>query len=128
MPSRRQEKVARSIKEVVSDAIINHLSDPRIECFVSVTRVDMSPDLRNADIYLSVFGKDEASQNKTFEAICHARSRLQSIVAKKIHSRFCPSLRILKDEKSKKTLDIINLINETTKEIEEKEEIEEIEQ
>jgi ribosome-binding factor A len=55
MATRRQEKVARVVKEVVSDAIANHLNDPRIEGFVSVTRVDMSADLRSADVYLSIF-------------------------------------------------------------------------
>ncbi|GAI20677.1 unnamed protein product, partial [marine sediment metagenome] len=46
------------VKEGVSDAITHHLSDPRIEGFVSVTRVDMATDLRNADIYVSIFGGD----------------------------------------------------------------------
>ena len=60
MPTRRQEKVARVVKETVSDAIANHLNDPRIEGFVSVTRVEMAADLRNADVFLSIFGKDDA--------------------------------------------------------------------
>ncbi|MEA3225527.1 MAG: ribosome-binding factor A, partial [Planctomycetota bacterium] len=68
MATRRQEKVARVIKEAVSDAIAHHLSDPRIEGFVSVTRVDVAPDMHNADVYLSIFGNKEADQNKTFAA------------------------------------------------------------
>ena len=63
MATRRQEKVARVVKEAVSDAVSHHLSDPRIEGFVSVTRVEMAADLRNADVYVSIFGKDQASQN-----------------------------------------------------------------
>ena len=55
MPTRRQEKVARVIREVVSDAIANHLSDPRITGFVSVTRVEVMADMRSADVYLSIF-------------------------------------------------------------------------
>ncbi len=55
MATRRQEKVARVVKEAVSDAIAHRLSDPRIEGFVSVTRVEMSPDLRNANVFLSIF-------------------------------------------------------------------------
>jgi ribosome-binding factor A len=51
MATRRQEKVARLVKEAVSDAIAHHLNDPRIEGFVSVTRVDMAADLRNADVW-----------------------------------------------------------------------------
>jgi len=112
MPTRRQEKVARVVKEAVSDAITNHLNDPRIEGFVSVTRVDMAADLRNADVYLSIFGKDDAAQNRTFTAISHAKSRIQSLVAGKMRSKFCPVLHLYRDEKFKKTLETMKLIDE----------------
>jgi len=102
MPTRRQEKVARMVKEVVSDAVANHLNDPRIEGFVSVTRVDTATDLRSAGVYLSIFGKDEAAQNKTFAAITHARARVQSLLAGRLQSKFCPVLRFYRDEKFKK--------------------------
>ena len=115
MATRRQEKVARVIKEAVSDAIANRLSDPRIEGFVSVTRVETTPDLRNAEVYISIFGRDEASQKKTFAAIEHARSRIQSLLAVKLESKFCPVLRFQMDEKFKKTLETMNIIDEAVK-------------
>lgn len=117
MATRRQEKVARVIKEAVSDAITHHLSDPRIEGFVSVTRVDVAPDMRNADVYLSIFGKDDAGQNKTFAAIEHARSRIQSLLAGKVQSKFCPVVHFHRDEKFKKTLETMRLIDEAAREL-----------
>ena len=113
MPSRRQEKVARIVKEAISDAIANHLSDPRITGFVSVTRVELAADLRSADIYLSIFGANQTDQKKTFLAITHAKSRIQSLLADRLQSKFCPVLRFCSDEKFKKTMEIIKLINET---------------
>ncbi|MHC4241412.1 MAG: 30S ribosome-binding factor RbfA [Planctomycetota bacterium] len=121
MATRRQEKVARVVKETVSEAIAHHLSDPRIEGFVSVTRVEMSPDLRNANVYLSIFGRDEVSQSKTFMAITHAKSRIQSIVAGNVKSKFCPVLHIYRDEKFKKTLETMNLIDKAVSELEKEE-------
>jgi ribosome-binding factor A len=112
MPTRRQEKVARVVKEAVSDAIANHLNDPRIEGFVSVTRVEMTSDLRNADVYLSIFGKEDTAQNRTFTAISHAKSRIQSLVAGKLRSKFCPVLHLYRDEKFKKTLETMKLIEQ----------------
>ena len=112
MPTRRQEKVARVVKEAVSDAIANHLNDPRIDGFVSVTEVDMAPDLRNADVYLSIFGKDDTAQNRTFSAISHAKSRIQSLVASRLRSKFCPILHLYRDEKFKKTLETMKLIDQ----------------
>ncbi len=112
MATRRQEKVARVVKEGVSDAIAHHLSDPRIEGFVSVTRVDMATDLRNADVYVSIFGGNKAAQNKTFAAITHAKSRIQSLVAGRLQSKFCPVLHFYRDEKFKKALEIMKLIDQ----------------
>lgn len=111
MATRRQEKVARLVKEVVSDAIANHLGDPRIEGFVTITRVEMAANLRSADVYLSIFGKNQAAQRKTFAAIVHARTKIQSLVGKQIQSKFCPVLDFHMDEKFKKTLEIMNLID-----------------
>jgi len=128
MATRRQEKVARVVKEAVSDAITHHLSDPRIEGFVSVTRVEMSPDLRNAKVYLSIFGRDVASQDKTFLAITHAKNRIQFMVGGKLQSKFCPILHIYRDEKFKKTLETMNIIDKAISELGKKQSEEDLEQ
>jgi ribosome-binding factor A len=116
MASRRQERVARVVKESVSDAIANHLSDPRITGFVSVTRVSMAPDLRHADVYLSIFAASDSAKRMTFEAITHARSRIQSQVAHALESKFCPVLRLRLDEEFHKTLETMRLIDQVTSE------------
>ena len=137
MPTRRQEKIARIVKEVVSDAIANHLNDPRIEGFVSITRVEMSTDLRTANVYLSIFsrdpvlqedgnvetGKNEAYRNKTFAAITHAKSRIQSLLAHRLQSKFCPVLRFHTDEKFKKTLETMKLIDQVIDELKKKDSV-----
>ncbi|MBM4026827.1 MAG: 30S ribosome-binding factor RbfA [Planctomycetes bacterium] len=116
MPTRRQEKVARVIREVVSDAIANHLSDPRITGFVSVTRVDVTPDLRSADVYLSILAPDDTAKELTFTAITHARTRIQSFLAEALESKFCPVLRFQQDEQFRKTLEVMKLIDQVASE------------
>ncbi len=123
MPSRRQEKVARIVREVVSNAISTQLSDPRIVGIVSVTRVEMAPDLRAAEVYLSIFEstesqdqKIEADRNKTFSAINHARSFIQSLLADRLESKFCPVLHFHSDENYRKTMEVINLIDQVSSE------------
>jgi len=117
MATRRQEKVARIVKEAVNNAITQHLSDPRIEGLVSITRVEMAPDLRNANVYISVLGKDQATQNKTFAAIVHAKSRIQSLISGKIQSKFCPVLHFYNDDKFKKTLETIKIIEKVANDL-----------
>jgi len=123
MSTRRQERIARVIKEAVSDAIANHLSDPRIEGLITVTRATVAGDLQVADVYISIFGSDQAAQNKTFAAITHARSRIQSLLAPRLKSKFCPVLRFHIDEGFKKGLETMKLIDQISAELKEKESV-----
>jgi ribosome-binding factor A len=116
MPTRRQEKVARVIREVVSDTIANHLNDPRITGFVSVTRVEVTADLRNAEVYLSIFAADESAKDRTLAAITHARSRIQSFLAETLESKFCPVLHFRQDEQFRRTLEVMKLIDQVASE------------
>jgi ribosome-binding factor A len=116
MPTRRQEKTARIVRDVVSDAIANHLNDPRLKGLISVTRVEMPPDLRSGDVYLSFFAQSEADKARGFEAIEHARKRIQSLLGDALESKFCPVLRFHKDEQFHKTLEIMRLIDEVSNE------------
>jgi ribosome-binding factor A len=117
MPSIRQEKMARFVREAVSDAIANHLNDPRIEGFISVMEVRLPPDLRIADVYLSIFGKEEKASHRTFLAIEHAAPRIQSLVAQRLQTRYCPTLRFHESDKLKKTIETIKIIDEAVKNI-----------
>ena len=60
MTSRRTQKAAEAIREVVSMAILAELKDPRVRD-VTVTYVEVSPDMRQAKVHVSVMG-DETKQ------------------------------------------------------------------
>ena len=124
MPSRRQERVARVIKESVSDSIRNHVSDPRINGMVSVTEVDVSPNLRKADVFLTILSPNDKARRRTFSAILHATKHIQTRLGKMMTTKFCPHLEFHEDVKFKKTLDVLNLIDETAKEYRDNDRIE----
>ncbi len=71
MTSRRVQKVAEAVREVVSMAILAELKDPRVRD-VTVTYVEMSPDLRHAKVHVSVMG-DEAKQRLSLAGLAAAR-------------------------------------------------------
>jgi len=71
-------------------------------------------------VYLSIFGADDRTQTKTFIAIEHAGSRIQSLLAGRLRSKFCPTLRFHRDQQFKKTLEIMKLIDQTVDEQKEK--------
>lgn len=115
MATRRQEKASNQIRKLVSEVLLRDLSDPRLEAFISVTRVEVAADMRSADVFLSLFGSGEAAQAKTFEAVGHASRHIQSLVARRLRSKFCPILKFYRDDQLKKTIETVNLIEQTSK-------------
>ncbi len=112
MASRRQQKVARVIRESVSKTILTGLSDPRIHGLISVTEVDVSPDMKNATIYLSILTPENRGQDTIFEALCHASAHFQHQLSGELTGKCCPQLRFKQDQKVKKTLETLRLIEE----------------
>ena len=68
--SHRRARFASALRNVVAKLIPAELSDPRIRGLVTVTRVEVSPDLRLAKVYVSVMGK-EGEQKSSLTALRH---------------------------------------------------------
>ena len=117
MSERRQLRIAQAIKRVVSETILNNMSDPRITGLVSVTEVKLSPDLREAAIFLSIYAETENKKKTTFKAIEHARGLLQTEVAHELDIRFCPKISLHMDEKMQKTMETMKLIDKVAEEL-----------
>ena len=81
MGSHRVDKIASTIREIVSDTIAHKLSDPRISPWTSVTRVEVAGDLQVAKVYVSVMG-DQNSARTTMAGLNHAAGRIQRELAR----------------------------------------------
>ena len=110
MTSRRVLKAAEAIREVVSMAILIELRDPRI-CDVTVTLVEVSPDMRYAKVHVSVMG-DEAKQNLSLRGLQNASGFLQQKIAKRIDTRYTPRLRFVLDQGVKRSIEVSRILNE----------------
>jgi len=110
MASYRIDKMASTIRTIVSNVIHNELSDPRISPMTSVIRVDLSPDLQLARIHVSVMG-DDATRRKTMAGLQNAQGRIQRLLAKRLTVRTCPHISLLLDESIRKTAETLDLIN-----------------
>lgn len=108
MPSRRVLKAAEAIREVVSMAILTELKDPRV-ANVTVTRVEVSPDMRSAKIMASVMG-DETAQRLCLRGLQSAAGFLQGLVAKRIDTRYTPRLSFELDDGVKKSIEIAAIL------------------
>ncbi len=108
MISRRMQKAAQAIREVVGTSILRDLMDPRIEN-VTVTNVEVTKDMRQARVYVSVMG-DEKQQQLCLYGLQHAAGFLQAKVAKRIDTRYTPVLKFVLDMGVKKSIEINEIL------------------
>ena len=110
MSSHRSLRVAEAIREVVASAILFEAADPRIHS-VTVLGAEVSADLRQATVYVSVMGTD-SEQKLALKGLQHAAGFFQSKVADRLQTRFTPVLRFKLDDSVKKSVEIGRLIDE----------------
>jgi ribosome-binding factor A len=107
---RRTLRVANLIRQIVSEALIQEISDPRM-AFVTVTGVDVSEDMRFADVRISVMG-DKKQHEICLKAVQHAHGYVQERVAAVVKMRYCPVLRFHLDDSVKRSIEISQLIRQ----------------
>ncbi len=114
MASRRMLKAAEAIREVVSMAILTEIRDPRVEN-VTVTSVEVAPDMRTATVFVSIMG-DEGRQQLCLRGLQNSAGFLQSKVAKRIETRYTPRLTFEIDNGVKKSLQVGKILQEIANE------------
>jgi ribosome-binding factor A len=107
----RKEKVASAIHEIIGNALIHGLNDPRIDPLTTVTRVEVTADLLIARVYISVPG-DEAVERLSLTGLRHAGGHLRRILARELDLRLCPEIRFDVDETAKKVRETMRLLDE----------------
>ena len=106
----RPERLAEAIKKEVSDLLRDDLKDPRIG-FVTITSVEVSKDLRYANIFASVFGPP-ADQKATFDALQKAQGFIRCELGKRIRLRYTPEITFTLDESIRRGSRLIALMEE----------------
>jgi len=91
-------------------AILTQVRDPRVRD-VTVTRVEMDPDMRAATVHVSVMGSP-AKEELALRGLASSAGFLQSQVAEKIDTRYTPRLTFKLDGGVKKSIEIARLLKE----------------
>jgi len=106
----RYERVSEALKKEVSSIIHDELKDPRLG-FVTVTRIELTPDLRYAKIFFSVLGEDEAYK-KTKEALDSALGFIRRLIAQRIKLRLVPEIAFKEDRSCEYSIKIQQVLDE----------------
>src|SRR5579864_5550142 len=110
----RQEKLGELFAAELSDLIRTRLKDPRVG-FASITRVEVSGDLRHAKIFVSVMG-DSEEQKETMKGLKNATGFLRHELASRLTLRFMPELVFKLDHSIEEGSRILELINKVERE------------
>ncbi len=110
MSSRRVLKVAEAIREVVGMAILVDLKDPRIRD-VTVTFVEVSADLRQAKVHVSIMG-DEKKQRLSLIGLQNSAGFLQQKIGNRLDTRYIPRITFVLDQGIKNAMAVTRILNE----------------
>ena len=124
--SRRLLKAAEAIREVVAASILTELRDPRVQD-VTVVGVKVSPDMREAQVAVSIMG-DESQQQLSLRGLQNAAGFLQSRIASRIEARYTPRLQFVVDKGIQHSLLVGEILEKIKRENDESKQDETIEQ
>jgi ribosome-binding factor A len=110
----RTMRLSEEMRKVISGIIQNEIKDPRIPMLTSVTKVDVTKDLRYAKIFISVLGNDE-QKNKCIEGLKSAAGYIRKETGSKIKMRYTPELIFEIDNSIEYGLHISEILREVKK-------------
>jgi ribosome-binding factor A len=108
--SRRPEQVAETVRQVVADALVHEVRDPRVG-FVTVTGVRVTNELSHATVAVSVMG-EEPDKVRAIEGLKSAAGFLRGRLTRALSTRTVPELHFELDRGLEKAARINQLLSE----------------
>ena len=90
MPSQRAQRVGETIQQEISALLLRGLKDPRIG-FVTITGVEVTPDLHLARVYFTVIG-DDAARKASAAGLKSSIPFIRQHLGKDLRMRYAPDL------------------------------------
>ena len=87
----RTRKLGETVKEALAEVLATDVSDPRLE-FATITSVDVSVDLKVADVYVITHG-DQRRYDELLDGLRSADGRIRASLGRRLTIRYVPELR-----------------------------------
>ena len=95
--TRRPDRVAEAVREEIAAILAGGVKDPRVVGLVTVTGVEMSRDLAQANVFVSIYG-DEAERATTMEGLASVATGLRGRVGRALKLRLAPVITFRQDD------------------------------
>lgn len=109
-PSRRVQRFEKELRQLSAEYVTMGLKVP-LQNFSSVTRVQVSSDLRNAKVFVHLSGEPELV-TEDLEELQFQAPALQQYVHSKLRSRYCPKIQFLEDKSYEHVLKVEKILHE----------------
>jgi ribosome-binding factor A len=114
-PYTRAERISIKIQQAITELLTKKISDPRIE-MATVSRVKLTPDLRLASVYVTVFG-DEDRIAATLAGFKNSKGFIKKHIAPQLGLKYMPDLRFFHDDSFDKAARMDALIDSVVKDL-----------
>lgn len=110
----KNTRINGEVQKVLADIIRGQIKDPRISPVTSVVAVEVSPDLKNAKVWISTLG-DEKAREDTLAGLKSAEGYIRNQPAKEINLRNTPQITFVMDQSIAYGVSMTRKIDEVTK-------------
>lgn len=114
MSKPRPERVQEALRQEISKIVHNELKDPRLG-FITITKVELTKDLRYAKVYFSVLGEMK-DKGLALKGLNSAKGYIKNLIADRIKLRFVPEVAFKIDDSLEHTKHIYDILDQLKKE------------
>lgn len=118
MSSQRPGRVREAIRQEIARIVQYEMKDPRLG-FITITKVELTDDLRYARIYFSVLGEDK-DKHLTLKGLNSAKGYIKGLLSDRIKLRFMPEISFSIDQSMEHAKHIHDILEKLKKEKKEK--------
>ena len=111
----RVERLNSLLRQEISDLVQRQVKDPRLGSFISITAVEISPDMRYAKVFVSSLGTD-IEKKETLKALTSASGFIRHELSERMKARRIPELSFRLDNTIEKANKVLKIIDEIVSE------------
>ena len=105
----RKLRVGQEIQRLLAEVLRTELKDPRVRALVTITDVDVSPDLKQAKVFVTLLGDDGACE-ETLATLNRCAAFLRRSLSMRMSLRSVPALRFVFDASVERGSRVVRLI------------------
>ncbi|HVT38779.1 MAG TPA: 30S ribosome-binding factor RbfA [Gemmatimonadaceae bacterium] len=107
--TRRPDRVAEAVREEIAAFLAGGVKDPRVKGLVTVTGVEMTRDLAQATVFVSIYG-DDADRETVMEGLQSVAAGLRGRVGRALALRLAPAITFKTDDSAARAARIESLL------------------